>query len=262
MIDLTGRTDVPVPENILRDLTAVCRASGVEFLVIGAAARDLVIHSQQRTQPVRATKDIDIAVAVRNDEHFHRLSAELTRKGRAPHKFIADGVELDVIPFGGNEVDRSVTFADGTVFDATGIAEAHSTAVLVRMPKGTEVRVASPAALTALKILAWGERHADNSKDALDLATILTAMSEDPFDDEVWDDEDALDAADADIFAAASYHYAKIAARPFTRLDGRKVLDILDDPVQRQLLIRQMRKALASDLIDAYRRGFAAGLEP
>lgn len=144
MIDLTGRTDVPVPEDVLRDLTAVCRASGVEFLVIGAAARDLVVHSQQRTQPVRASKDIDIAVAVRNDEHFHRLSAELTRKGRAPHKFIAHGVELDVIPFGGNEVDRAVIFADGNVFDATGIAEAHSTSVLVRMPQGTEVQVGSP----------------------------------------------------------------------------------------------------------------------
>jgi predicted nucleotidyltransferase len=262
MIDLTGHTDVPVPEGALRELANLCRQADVEFLVIGAAARDLVIHSRQRSVPTRATTDIDIAVAVRNDEHFHRLSTRLTRKGRAPHTFIADGVEIDVIPFGGNEVDRAVTFSDGNVFDATGIAEAHSTALLVHMPQGTEVRVASPAALTALKILAWGERHADNPKDALDLATILTALSEHPFDDEVWDDEEALDATDADIFAAASYHYAKIAARPFAHSDGRKVLDILDDPVKRHLLIRQMRNALASDLIDAYARGFETGLHP
>lgn len=82
------------------------------------------------------------------------------------------GIEVDVVPFGGNETDRSVTFTDGAVFDATGIAEAHSTPVVVRMPQGTEVRVASPAALTALKILAWNERHADNPKDAVDLGTI------------------------------------------------------------------------------------------
>src|SRR5699024_4218811 len=177
MINLTGRTDVPVPEDALRDLTALCRTAEVEFLVIGAAARDLVIHSRQRSEPTRATKDIDIAVAVRGDEDFRALAQVLDRRGRAPHKFIVHGIEIDVISFGGNEVDRSVTFSDGSVFDATGISEVHSTSVTVRFPHGTEVQAASQAALTALKILAWSERHADNPEDALDPATILTAIS-------------------------------------------------------------------------------------
>ncbi|UVI36880.1 nucleotidyl transferase AbiEii/AbiGii toxin family protein [Brevibacterium spongiae] len=260
MIDLAGHEDVPVPEDVLRELAAACRTVGVEFLVIGAAARDLVIHSQQRTAPVRATKDIDIAVAVRDDDHFRALTQVLARKGSAPHKFTVLGVEIDVIPFGGNEVGRAVTFSDGSVFDATGIAEAHATSVTVRLPKGTVVQVASPAALTALKILAWSERHEDNPKDAIDLATILNALSESPFDDDVWNDDEALEATDADIVAAASYHCAKIAARPFAPPDGQKVLDILGEPVQRRLLIRQMRSAMAADLVDAYARGFAAGL--
>lgn len=153
-----------------------------------------------------------------------------------------------------------MTFSDGSVFDATAISEAHSTSVTVRFPHGTEVQVASPAALTALKILAWRERRADNPKDALDLATILTAMSESPFGDSVWNDDEALEATGADIFAAASCCYARLAARPFTRHDGQKVLDILGDPIQRPLLIRQMRTAMAGDLIDAYLTGFAAGL--
>lgn len=170
---------------MIRLRPALWRTAELEFPVIGAAARDLVIHSRQRSEPTRATKDIDIAVAVRGDEDFRALTQVLDRRGRAPHKFIVHGVEVDVIAFGGNEADRAVTFSDGSVFDATGISEAHSTSVSVRFPRGTEVQVASPAALTALKILAWRERYADNPKDALDLATILTAMSESPFDDAV-----------------------------------------------------------------------------
>lgn len=261
MLDLTKRTGVPVSEEVLVELATVCRKSGVEMLVIGAAARDLVIHARQQTEPVRATHDVDIAVAVRTDAQFQVLSQLLSRKRSAPHRFSVSGIEVDIIPFGGNESDRTVRFDDGSRLDVTGIREAHSTSVLVRLPKGTEVLVASPAALTALKILAWSERHDDNPKDGLDLAVILSALSESPFDDEVWNDEDALDATDADIIAAASYHYAHIAAEPFTPSDGQVVLDIIRDQSQRSTLIRDMRTPFADDLLEAYSRGFAMGVE-
>lgn len=194
MLDLSGRTDIPVSEEVLAELADVCEKSGTEMFVIGAAARDLVIHARMQTKPVRATRDVDIAVAVRTDAQFQKLSRLLTRTRSAPHKFIVLGTEVDIIPFGGNESDRIVRFADGSRLDVTGIREAHSTSVLVRLPKGTEVHVASPAALTALKILAWADRHDDNPKDGLDLGVILSALSESPFDDEVWHDDEALDA--------------------------------------------------------------------
>lgn len=260
MIDLFGLNDVPVPEEVLAELAVVCKESNVEMLVIGAAARDLVIHSQQHKEPIRATDDVDIAVAVRTDEQFLELAGTFARRDKAPHKFKVLGVEVDIVPFGGNEADRTVAFADGNLLDVTGLQEAHSTSVSVRMPRGTEVQATSPAALTALKILAWHDRHTDNPKDGLDLAVILNALSESPFDDEVWDDDEALDATDADIITAASYHYAHIAAQPFSPHDGMAVLDILRDPAQREMLIRHMRNPLAGELLAAYSRGFEAGL--
>lgn len=261
MIDLTGRTDIPVPEEVLAELMQACEKVNVELLVIGAAARDLVIHAQQRTTPIRATHDVDIAVAVRTDDQFSELSAFLTRIGRSPHKFDVLGIEVDVIPFGGNESNRTVHFDDGSILDVTGVQEAHSTSVVVRLPQGVEVRVASPAQLTALKVLAWSARHTDNPKDGVDLAVILSALSERPFDDEVWADNAALDATDADIITASAYHYAHIAAEAFTPHDGRAVREILSDQAQRRMLIRDMRIRLASELVDAYSRGFAAGLD-
>lgn len=177
MLDLRGHTDIPAPEEVLAELADACEKSGTEMFVIGAAARDLVIHARMQTEPVRATRDVDIAVAVRTDAQFQELSQLLTRTRSAPQKFIVLGIEVDIIPFGGNESDRTVRFADGSRLDVTGIREAHSTSVLVRLPKGTEVHVASPAALTALKILAWADRDDDNPKDGLDLGGQLPLRS-------------------------------------------------------------------------------------
>ena len=47
---------------------------------------------------------------------------------------------------------------------------------------------------------------------------------------------------------------------PFSPRDGTAVLDVLDDEQLRPLLLRDMRTALASDLFEGYRQGFAAGL--
>lgn len=260
MIDLTGHPHIPVPEDVLAELASACERAGTDLLVIGAAARDLVIHAQQRTHPVRATHDIDIAVAINTDAQFQELARLLTRRRSSPHTFSVLDIEVDILPFGEVESDRTVRFPDGSHLDVTGIREANSTSVLVRLPHGTEVHVASPAALSVLKILAWSERHNDNPKDGMDLAVILSALSEQPFDDEVWEDDEALDATDSDIIAAASYHYARNAAEPFTHWEGQAVLDVLRHETQRSMLIRDMRTPFADDLLDAYTLGFARGL--
>lgn len=129
------------------------------------------------------------------------------------------------------------------------------------MPQGTEIRVASAPAQSALKVLAWRDRHTANPKVGLDLRVILAALSEAPFDDEVWADDEALDKTDYDIVAAASYHYAHLAAEAFTPVDGRAVLDTLHDAQLAPVLLRHMRSEFASDLLEGYRKGFAAGPE-
>lgn len=259
IVDLTGRTDVPVAEEVLVELADVCAALSLDFLVVGAAARDLTIHARQANMPVRATEDIDIAVAVRTGEDFAHLSERLERRGAPLHRFEVFGIEVDIVPFGGVEVGRRVRFADDHLLDVTGLQEAYSTSVAVRMPRGSELQVASPAMQTALKVLAWRDRHHDNPKDGVDLRVILSAMSEEPFVDDVWDDDEALSSTDDDIITAASYHVARRAAAAFAPQDGQAVLDVLSDPGNRAALGRDMRSVLAPDLLDAYARGFAAG---
>lgn len=84
-------------------------------------------------------------------------------------------------------------------------------------------------------------------------------MSEEPFVHETWEDDEALSATDDDIIAAASYHVARRAAAAFSPQDGHAVLDVLRDSGNRTALERDMRSALAADLLDGYTKGFVAG---
>ncbi|RNI20895.1 hypothetical protein [Flexivirga caeni] len=261
MIDLTGRTDVLVPEEVLSELSSACRELGLEFLVVGAAARDLIIHARQQSNPERETDDVDIAVAVRAEGQFSDLIRRFPLVRGHQNKITVHDVEVDVVPFGDIEQARTILFPDDHRLDVNGLQEAHATAVSVRMPNGTEIRAAGAPAQTALKILAWRDRHEANTKDGIDLRVILLSLSADPFVNEVWGDDVALDATDADIITAAAFHYARIAAEPFTVHDGMAVVDVLHDTTLRALLTRDMRSnLLAPSLLDAYAKGFLTGL--
>lgn len=49
---------------VLAELQARCQQADVSMLVIGAAARDLTVHLPAGELAVRATRDVDVAVAV------------------------------------------------------------------------------------------------------------------------------------------------------------------------------------------------------
>lgn len=172
---------MPVAEPVLAELASALGDLDIPFLVIGAAARDLAIHARQGATAVRATLDLDIAVAVDSSAEFEAIGARLPRSPHVPHRFDVLGTEVDVVPFGPVESGRSICFANDHRLDVTGLAEAAATSLPVLLPGGALVRVASPAAQTALKVLAWRDRGHGHSKDALDLFTILAAMSEHPF---------------------------------------------------------------------------------
>ena len=179
--DASTDPELAVETAVLTEVVRAAAAVGVEVLVIGAVARDIVIRHLLGARPERATKDVDVAVAVAVADWaaYEDLTSSLQRSSGPSHRFVVDGVDVDVIPFGGVESPgRSITWPDEMTMDVHGFAEAHRRAVLVRLPGGLEVRVASLAAQSALKALAWRDRRHEGTKDAIDLRTILTAASE------------------------------------------------------------------------------------
>ena len=171
---------------VLEHLTELSDAAGVEMILVGATARDIALVAENQDAALRATNDVDIAVAVQDAEAFMRLTSSLTpmRRGVA-HKFTVMGVEVDIVPFGGIESpERTITWPDGAVMNTLGFAEAVRSGLRIKLGGERTLLVASLAAQAALKIFAWADRNDRTERDAVDLRTLIDAYSAaDRFDD-------------------------------------------------------------------------------
>lgn len=62
--DASTDPELAVEAAVLAEVVRAAAAVGVEVLVIGAVARDILIRHLLGARPERATKDVDVAVAV------------------------------------------------------------------------------------------------------------------------------------------------------------------------------------------------------
>lgn len=250
-------SDLQMPVPVLWHLADRLAVTGTPWVLIGAAARDLTIHGPAGEQPARATKDLDIAVAVSSMTQFDELASEFERDPKVEHRIYVQGVEVDVVPFGeGVERGGEVRFRDANRLDVVGLAEAAAHPDWVRIDGTEALPVASIEVQTVLKILAWRDRRQSKHgpKDAIDLSVIMLAASEGRYADEVWNDDEALTAADDDPVAAGGYRLGRDARRLFSAERSQGIRDVLVGDLHS--LIRDMRSLRAKDVVGAYRSGF------
>lgn len=110
-IDLRASTDYEVRRaaKVLARIDEVAREAQVHYLVVGATARSLISIGLLGTSPQRRTRDIDIAAEVGSWAEFDNLVRKLDKHGRRVHKFVVEGTEVDVVPYGGIEqADRTI----------------------------------------------------------------------------------------------------------------------------------------------------------
>jgi len=215
-LDLSTRTDLPVPDEMLREMLSRADQCGVQLLVVGAAARDLLISGVTRSAPARATSDVDLAVAVQSWADVDCLTAGLKQARGGAHTFTVLDVDVDVIPFGAIEhADRTIMWANDQAMNVLGFQEALAEAVPVTLPGGGDVLVASLSAQAVLKLFAWQDRHhAVDDRDAIDLRAILGASSQGPYLDELYETEDQLlQRYDFDPLLAGAARAGREAAR-------------------------------------------------
>lgn len=265
----------PWIEPILRAISDATTALRIDYLVVGATARDLLLHHVHGFTRARATRDLDFAVSVEDWNRFEELKALLVQSDcfraerRISHRLWfrleASAVEipLDLVPFGGVE-ERSgeIAWPPGreVVMSVAGFAEALACAVFLHFEGGLSVPVASLAGLTALKLLAWDDRHGVTKKDAVDLAELLRRYGD-------AGQEDRLYGPDFVVLEEADYSFELAGAR----LLGRDVAVLCDTPLrariggilanpeQRELLARHMGWAEEAD--EALDRRAAENLE-
>ena len=215
-MDISGKIEANQVA-VYRDVSNAAEALDIPFVVVGAAARDLVLHYGYGAKIVRATVDIDFGVQIPDAAAYKSMLARLVtnryRLTAAPHRLISpNDIVVDLVPFG------PIATADGNVIlppdeshqiNIVGFQEACDSADQVTIQTNPQIviPVASPAGLALLKLIAWTDRAADiRRKDASDLAYLLENYEKIPMITEIiYDDTAVLEGFDWDPALAGAF---------------------------------------------------------
>ena len=114
LLNIAGKID-PNTVSIFKSVSSVIIELDIPYVVVGATARDVVLHYGHGAKIQRATHDVDFAIEVPNWSAFGALKDKLCQQGftttKALHRLICPkNTVIDILPFGGVS-DRSVTIA-------------------------------------------------------------------------------------------------------------------------------------------------------
>jgi len=190
LLNLSGKID-PQTVTVFEIVGCVIAELGMPYVVVGATARDLILHYGHGAAIRRATQDVDFAIEVPDWPAFEVLGRKLCEQGfrttGARHRLISPSdVVVDIVPFGQLEEEgASIKWPPKgeVVMNVLGFQEACDNAEWVRIQESPEldVPVATPAGMSLLKIIAWTDRAGDlRRKDATDLAYLLSTYEKIP----------------------------------------------------------------------------------
>lgn len=172
----------PLLKPILEKLTEYFAEMNIQFYVIGATARDIImsIHDEKS---VRATHDLDIAIAISDWNEFEKVEEGIVKidgftkdvDQRQRFRYL-DKFLLDIVPFGDimKEEDKIFWPPDESIaMTVLGFSEVQNFTKKVKVDENLYIEVASLDGIFILKLMAWFDRHTLYNKDADDMAFIL-----------------------------------------------------------------------------------------
>jgi predicted nucleotidyltransferase len=237
LINITKDIDTNTKKCLI-EFDEVAKALGIEYMLVGATARDLVLHYVYGAKIERATNDVDMAIHVESWEVFEKIKSYLLGKGytktKTEHRLnTTQGTPLDIVPFGGVEIgDSKIAWPPNQDFEMNvlGFSEARENALLVVISEEpvVQVPVVSPAGMSILKLIAWTDRESFiRKKDATDFLYLLNEYEIIPsVQDEIYADDLLLDKYGGDLELSASYILGRHAGA-ITKQNTYKFLDKL-----------------------------------
>lgn len=248
-------------------------------LLFGAMARDVFVRHVGGRDIVRATTDIDFAIAVDDWDDYFRFRRLLIGSGEfhddpRSHQRVRHGTanSLDLVPFGGVEDGQGeYTWPSGhETMSALGCREAAESSIDVRLPGGQQLAVVSLPALVILKLIAWRDRpEGERAKHAQDVCLVVSTYMEIDNGDRLFNEARHLLDHDRFDYAEAGAWLAGRDARDVCHTDSgrttltRTVMEILDletRPDGPLYLVAEMNSRDATTAL-ALLMAFAAGLK-
>jgi len=276
LLNISAKID-PALANLCA-IVADCAAQlQMPYLVVGASARDMVLHHGYGAKVQRATADIDFALQVPSWDAFATLRKELLANGfsetNTAHRLIGpNNWPIDIVPFGG-VADENVNIqwppSGDTVMNVLGFQEALNNANTVRLRDAPvlDVPVTSPEGMTILKFISWTDRTQDmRGRDAKDIAYLLTTYENIPaVSDQLYREATLMELYGWDITLASAHQLGinvKQITLPQTHVVITNLLNNQHPRLKLERLINEMSENAAHQyarneaLISAFSAGF------
>jgi predicted nucleotidyltransferase len=172
--------------DLLDRLGITAKKQGVDLLLVGAFAREVLFYHMHGIETGISTADTDISVHVTDWASFHRLrqalegagfhiAADLVEKIRDK----VSGNEVDLIPFGPIAgADARLTWPDsGPTWNVLGFEEALASAlklpIQVAGADHLEIPMVGLASLVLLKMVSFYDRPSVRTKDVRDIGFVI-----------------------------------------------------------------------------------------
>ena len=213
----------PVPQGLVElyaDIRGHTKELGVDFLVVGATARDMVlVHGYGATEE-RGTTDVDFGIHVASWDEFSALRDRLLEAGYKPdahriHRLSYEDKEglpweIDIVPFGKIADNANVIRwppGQDVVMSVLGFSEAFEHALDVQISEDPDIviPVASPAGLCLLKLVSWSDGEVGpRARDAADFEYLIRSYTKIPEIYDALSEEGQMEAQDWDQTKASA----------------------------------------------------------
>lgn len=264
MASLIVPTGRPILDSIVKLVSAAAHAAAVvnvSMNIVGATARDIIVEYVYGIRIERATADVDVAIAVSSWEKFDELIKEALRNPhfeRAPEtpnrlRFgngTAPKIPLDIIPYGDGIGTLTFTWPNDPDIEMNiaGYYEATANAVQVALANKLVVNVLSIPGQVLLKLSAWSDRRKTTTKDALDLALLLSCYIDAGNSERIFADAyDQLEVVEHDLDRAAPYLLGTDLAGILSKDSSKFVNQLISDQILWQELAKDVSRRWPHD---------------
>lgn len=251
--------------DLYADISVHTKELGIDFLVVGATARDSVFVYGYGCPIERGTTDVDFGIHVASWDEFSALKDRLLAAGYKAdahqiHRLSREDKEglrweIDIVPFGdiadNGNVIRWPPGRD-VVMSVLGFSEAFQHALDVHISEDPDIviPVASPAGLCLLKLVSWVDRDVGpRVRDAMDFEYMIRSYTKIPEIREAVYEEGQMEAQDW-VEAHASAMKLGQDAREIASSATREFLkeSLFDQPSKKEEFARDMQRQNKKDL--------------
>lgn len=236
-IDLSKLCD-PSTRDCLTAVRDQAGTLGMDFFVVGALVRILILDRYYNISTGVETNDIDIGITVIDWGHYEKLRHSLISTGsftqdkKVYHRLWHNKYPVDLIPFGAVETPAGMIQwpPDQSIkMNVTGFQDALTAAIPVRLSDDLDVHFVSLPAMAVLKLIAWHDRHNEfPTKDAIDIAVLLKKYLNAGNDKRMFDHHaDLVETADFDFEMAGARLLGRDMAQIMSLQTKDAVLEIL-----------------------------------